>query len=137
MPPRPFGRAPAASLEKSVCISPLPPWGGHGCCGLGCGLLLRAAVPLADHWFSSPLGDGRGAPPLSCELDVRAVEVDELEEADDWIEDDELVRESGFRCGTNMPLTSLGFIGALPSMEPHDGRDIAGKVGGLATAVMG
>jgi hypothetical protein len=73
--------------------------------------------------------------PLSWELDVSAVDVDEAEDVDDN-EDEELVRDKFLR-GTNMPLTSSGFIGALPSMEPHAGRVICGKVGGLATAVMG
>lgn len=66
---------------------------------------------------------------------VRAVDVDEFEEVE-LTEDDELVRDKVFR-GINMPLTSSGFIGALPSIEPHAGRDICWKLGGLATAVMG
>ena len=66
---------------------------------------------------------------------VRTVEADELDEFEDT-EEDELVRESVFRGTPNIPLTSSGFI-EFPSMEPHPGRDIWGKLGGFATAVMG
>ena len=62
---------------------------------------------------------------------VATVVLDEVEE----IEDEEFVRESCLR-GANMPLTSSGFMGVLPLTDPHAGREIWGKVGGLATAVM-
>lgn len=48
---------------------------------------------------------------------------------------EEFERERGLR-DANIPLASSGFIELLPSIEPHAGRDIWGKVGGLATAVM-
>lgn len=69
--------------------------------------------------------------PLDWDPFVATEVPDELVE----MEEDEFVRERVLR-GTNMPLTSSGFIGLLPLMVPHAGREICGKVGGLATAVM-
>jgi hypothetical protein len=56
------------------------------------------------------------------------------EEVDDT-EEDELLRVKLLR-GTNMPRTSSAFIGLSPLTVPHSGREICGKVGGFATAVI-
>ena len=60
--------------------------------------------------------------------------LDAVEPLED-IDEEELLRESVFR-GTNMPLTSSGFMELFPLRVPHAGREIWGKEGGLATAVM-
>ena len=56
-------------------------------------------------------------------------------EALEEMDEAEFDRERVLR-GTNMPRTSSGFMEELPLIVPHAGRDICGKVGGLATAVM-
>lgn len=87
---------------------------------------------LADHWLRSELVDA--AVPLDWDPFESTVDTDELDEFE-LIEEDELLRDRGLR-GANIPLTSSGFIGTLPLLVPHAGRDICGKFGGLATAVM-
>jgi len=62
---------------------------------------------------------------------VDADEAEVLDESDE----DELERDGALR-GTNVPLTSSGFIELLPSVEPHAGSDIGANVRELATAVM-
>lgn len=69
--------------------------------------------------------------PFDCEPFEATVVLDEFEE----MEDDELVRGRVLR-GINMPRASSAFIGLFPLIVPHADREICGKVGGLATAVM-
>ena len=115
---------PTGILEKSGWGSPLA--AGQGFLGWE-----RFREPeLADHWLKSD--PARRGVPLGWEPFVAMVVLDEAEET----EDDEFERESCLR-GANMPLASSGFMGLLPLMLPHAGREIWGKVGGLATAVMG
>jgi hypothetical protein len=57
-------------------------------------------------------------------------------EALEAMDEDELLREILLRF-MNMPLTSSEFIWLLPLIVAHGGREICGKVGGFATAVMG
>jgi hypothetical protein len=66
---------------------------------------------------------------------VKAVDADEAEVFEES-DEDELERDGVLR-GTNMPLTSSGFIELLLSVEPHAGSDIGANVRELATAVMG
>jgi hypothetical protein len=58
-----------------------------------------------------------------------------VDDAVEAMDEEELDRGSVLR-GTNMPRDSSEFIEPLPLSVPHAGRDICGKVGGFATAVM-
>jgi len=98
---------------------------------LGCGRFRDAVL---DHELMSEFVDA--GVPFGCEAFVATVVVDEFDDVE-ATDEDELLLCSVFR-GTNMPLTSSGFIEfrLCPPLTFHPGRLSCWKLGGLATAVM-